>query len=301
MMAAGASNRAIALGLATDLNSIKFVSREIYIRLGVSDRRAALARARDLGLLARDDDVPAARPDAPCTVVGAPATHGSSGAHETPPVILVDGSAGSLLDRAGLAEALGKPPEHVVLTDPSRLEAALGRMSPAPQVVVVVRPPAPSDFGPWRALVPPRRPENLPLSRHVVVSRDLEPAHVVNALMAGASVVTPCVHDVAGAVRAARRGQLFLGAGLAKDALEFCAKNCPSTARSSSALCEDHLDVLRGVASGMANKQIADRLGTNVNTVKLRLKEIFARLGARDRCHALVVALQTGLLSIEEI
>lgn len=55
-------------------------------------------------------------------------------------------------------------------------------------------------------------------------------------------------------------------------------------------------DVLQLVASGLANKQIATRLGISEGTVKTHLKEVFARLEAANRAEAVAKGLQLGLL-----
>ena len=50
------------------------------------------------------------------------------------------------------------------------------------------------------------------------------------------------------------------------------------------------------LAEGMPNKQIADSLGVTEGTVKQHLKELFKRLGARNRTQAVKVARRMGLL-----
>ncbi len=59
-------------------------------------------------------------------------------------------------------------------------------------------------------------------------------------------------------------------------------------------------EILRKVVDGLSNKEIADRTGLPLNTVKLRLKEIFTRLNARDRTHAVLVALRMGLFGLDD-
>lgn len=55
-------------------------------------------------------------------------------------------------------------------------------------------------------------------------------------------------------------------------------------------------DVLELVCEGLDNAEIAERLVVVPKTVKFHLGGIFKRLGARNRTHAAVIALRTGLV-----
>jgi DNA-binding NarL/FixJ family response regulator len=56
------------------------------------------------------------------------------------------------------------------------------------------------------------------------------------------------------------------------------------------------LDVLRLIRDGCRNKQIADRLAIAETTVNFHIKNLVGKLGANDRTHAVIIALQRGLL-----
>ncbi|MFA5843333.1 MAG: response regulator transcription factor [Coriobacteriia bacterium] len=56
------------------------------------------------------------------------------------------------------------------------------------------------------------------------------------------------------------------------------------------------LDVLRLAAKGLTNESIARDLGVTVETVKTHLSRAFARLGAKDRAHAVAIGMRKGLL-----
>jgi len=56
------------------------------------------------------------------------------------------------------------------------------------------------------------------------------------------------------------------------------------------------VEILQGVAKGNSNKIVADCLKISENTVKNHVKSILSKLGANDRTHAVVIALQRGII-----
>ena len=66
--------------------------------------------------------------------------------------------------------------------------------------------------------------------------------------------------------------------------------------RSDESLTPREVDVLRSMSGGRSNKLIADDLNLSIETVKGHIKSILAKLSANDRSHALLIALQRGIL-----
>lgn len=64
----------------------------------------------------------------------------------------------------------------------------------------------------------------------------------------------------------------------------------------SSDLTEREIDVLKAIASGKSNKDIADHLSISVNTVKSHVRNLIQKLSVDDRTQAAVKALQEGLI-----
>jgi DNA-binding NarL/FixJ family response regulator len=62
------------------------------------------------------------------------------------------------------------------------------------------------------------------------------------------------------------------------------------------ALTTAEVDVLRLIAAGKANKEIADLLSVTEATVKGRVKNILSKLGADDRTHAAMIAVKRGII-----
>jgi DNA-binding NarL/FixJ family response regulator len=127
--------------------------------------------------------------------------------------------------------------------------------------------------------------------------------YVYAALSAGASGfllkdVTP-EHLVA-AVRMVRSGDALLAPAITRRLVERFANRGNDTAaihRDLSALTPRELEVLRLLAQGLSNAELAANLHLSEATVKTHVARILAKLGLRDRVQAVVVAYETGLVS----
>jgi len=64
------------------------------------------------------------------------------------------------------------------------------------------------------------------------------------------------------------------------------------------ALTEREVDVLLLISAGNSNKLIADQLSISEDTVKGHVKNILSKLGARDRTHAVTIALKRGIIQL---
>jgi DNA-binding NarL/FixJ family response regulator len=67
---------------------------------------------------------------------------------------------------------------------------------------------------------------------------------------------------------------------------------------TDDALTPGEIRVLRLIAEGNANKQIADQLSLTEETVKGRVKNILSKLGANDRTHAAMIGLRRGIIEV---
>jgi DNA-binding NarL/FixJ family response regulator len=67
---------------------------------------------------------------------------------------------------------------------------------------------------------------------------------------------------------------------------------------TDDALTPAEISVLRLIAAGNANKQIADQLSISEETVKGRVKNILSKLGANDRTHAATIGIKRGIIEI---
>jgi DNA-binding NarL/FixJ family response regulator len=71
-----------------------------------------------------------------------------------------------------------------------------------------------------------------------------------------------------------------------------------ATHATDDALTPAEIGVLRLIAAGNTNKQIADELSVTEETVKSRVKCILSKLGANDRTHAAIIGLKRGIIDL---
>src|ERR1700751_769823 len=67
---------------------------------------------------------------------------------------------------------------------------------------------------------------------------------------------------------------------------------------ADAALTTREIQVLRLIASGHANKEISTRLSINEETTKTHIKNILAKLGAKDRTHAVSLGVKRGIIAL---
>lgn len=135
----------------------------------------------------------------------------------------------------------------------------------------------------------------------ILTTFDLD-RYVYAALSAGASGfllkdVTP--EHLVGAVRLVRSGDALLAPAITRRLVERYARRDGDTRmvhRDLSALTPRELDVLRLLARGLSNAELAGRFQLSEATVKTHVARILAKLQVRDRVQAVVAAYETGLV-----
>lgn len=134
--------------------------------------------------------------------------------------------------------------------------------------------------------------------RVIVVTVHDEEGYVTEALRAGADgylLKTISQRELAEAVLSVLRGEPALHPAVAKKVLRgFVAISRGE--RLAGELSGREREVVRLLAEGMSNRQIADALKIGVETVKTHVSSIIEKLGATDRTHAVVLALRRGLV-----
>ena len=139
----------------------------------------------------------------------------------------------------------------------------------------------------------------LPDVEVIALTSVLEDASVSGAVRAGAIgylLKNTEADDLGRAIKAAADGQVQLAPEAAIRLMrEVRAPESPE------ALTERETEVLKLVARGKANKQIAHELFVGEKTVKAHVSSILAKLGVQSRTQAALYALRIGLVSMEEL
>jgi DNA-binding NarL/FixJ family response regulator len=133
-----------------------------------------------------------------------------------------------------------------------------------------------------------------PDARIVMISTYVGDEEIYGALQAGAMaylVKSVQREELTTAIRKAAAGQRHIPA-------EVAARLADRVTRSR--LSARELEVLRLLVSGRRNREIAGTLVISEGTVKLHVSSILGKLGAADRTEAVTVALQRGIVRLEQ-
>jgi NarL family two-component system response regulator LiaR len=105
--------------------------------------------------------------------------------------------------------------------------------------------------------------------------------------------------DLAGAIRAVKSGKSVLHPKIIAKLLKRAMIAPVEERKASDLLSERESEVLRLVALGMSNKEIAGKLFLSQRTVKAHLTNIFNKLNVASRSEAIVKGLKWGLVTLE--
>jgi DNA-binding NarL/FixJ family response regulator len=131
-----------------------------------------------------------------------------------------------------------------------------------------------------------------PEARIIVVTTHPGDVQISRALKAGARgylLKGMLRKELLETIRVVHAGQKRLSSEVAAEIAEHVAENT---------LTPREIDVLRLIAAGNANKEVAARLSLTEVTVKSHVKNILAKLGANDRTHAVTIALKRGIIDL---
>jgi DNA-binding NarL/FixJ family response regulator len=204
--------------------------------------------------------------------------------------------------RTGFAELLGTQPDFTVAgTARDGAEAVRVCRELRPDVVLMdVRMPGTDGIEATRQLAGPAAPRVL-----ILTTFDLD-EYVYDALRAGASgfllkdVTAERLFD---AVRIVAAGEALLAPTVTRRLISQFAQQRPPAASAASGpvaalatLTPRETQVLRLVAEGLSNPEVAARLVITEETVKTHVSRVLSKLGLRDRTQAVVTAYESGLV-----
>ncbi len=140
-----------------------------------------------------------------------------------------------------------------------------------------------------------------PATSVVMVTMHENPDYLLEAIKAGAAgyVLKGATRsEILATMRRVVRGEPVLSAGLAAQLLRRLASGrVPRRADGVGGLTPREQEVLRALARGRTNRQIADELIVSLSTVKPHVEHIIAKLGVSDRTQAAVRAVELGLVA----
>jgi two-component system, NarL family, response regulator LiaR len=150
--------------------------------------------------------------------------------------------------------------------------------------------------GGWDGIETTRRIlEHSPDVRVIALTASLDEPRMMGVLRAGAAGYIRKDAEpetLLAAVRAVARGRSYIDPSVARLALSAAPRE-ELTARET--------EVLRRLAQGLSNKEIAEALSISEETVKTHVSNVLAKLEAENRAQAIVQGLKRGLVSLEEL
>jgi DNA-binding NarL/FixJ family response regulator len=199
--------------------------------------------------------------------------------------------------RAGFKAVLEATGDIEVVAEASNGEEAVRAASEhAPDVVLMdIRMPGMDGIEATR---------RLPRQRVLILTTFGLDQYIIEALRAGASgflLKDAPTHEVVAAVRAVAAGDAVLSAAVTRQLLDQVARRLPAPVSRRPAeldlLTEREHEVLRMLANGLSNAEIATALVVSEATVKSHVSRLLGKLGLRDRVQAVIYAYETRLIS----
>src|SRR3982074_120704 len=138
--------------------------------------------------------------------------------------------------------------------------------------------------------------EQQPATHVIILTSFLDDERVVPAIRAGATsylLKDVAATDLAGAIRGARAGQAQLHPEVARRLMLQITS--PRKPEADALLTEREREVLRLLAEGRSNKEIARSLGGREGPVSVHVSNILGKLGLQDRTQAALFAVRNGL------
>ena len=141
-----------------------------------------------------------------------------------------------------------------------------------------------------------------PLTRVVVLTISSDDNDVMDAVMAGACgylLKDSSIHDLVGGIRAAAAGESLISPQIATKVLQRLrahATNADAAEKVAAELSEREIEVLKLIANGKDNAEIARDLYISPKTVKNHISNILMKLQIENRIQAAVYAVRSGLV-----
>jgi DNA-binding NarL/FixJ family response regulator len=142
----------------------------------------------------------------------------------------------------------------------------------------------------------------LPNTQIIILTTFDDDEYLMSGLRAGACgylLKDMPSEQLADAIRSAAKGQSPIGPEMARKLVNLVTQNPivpPAPTAATSELSDREIEVLRLIAAGSSNKEIAEKLFIAEGTAKNHVSNILSKLEARDRAQAVARAKELGLL-----
>lgn len=139
-------------------------------------------------------------------------------------------------------------------------------------------------------------------TRIIVLTSFSDDDHVFAAIKAGALgylLKDSSPQELIGAIRAVHDGDSFLHPKIARKLIRELNRPPAELPPTEEPLTGRELEVLKGVAQGLSNQEIADRLVISERTARAHISSILAKLHLANRTQAALYALRTGLADLK--
>lgn len=203
--------------------------------------------------------------------------------------------------RAGIAGLLATEPDFEVVGEAESGETALDIAATLrPDVVLMdLRMPGMGGVEATRRLTRSADPAPDPAPRVLIFTTYEEDDQILAAIEAGANgylVKAAPAEELAAGVRAVAAGQTVLAPSIAVQLVARAHSGAERREEPGARLTAREVEILRLVATGMSNPEIAAALFIGESTVKTHLLRTFEKLGVSDRTRAVTRAMECGIL-----
>jgi len=214
-------------------------------------------------------------------------------------ILLVDDQP---LLRTGFRMILSAEPDFAVVGEAGDGASAveIARRLKPDVVLMDIRMPGMDGIQATRALAGPGVVE--PMKVLILTTFGLD-EYVVESLRAGASgflLKDAPAEDLVEAIRIVAAGDALLAPSVTRRLLDRIASKLPpaheNVIPALSELTEREMEVLKLVARGLSNAEIAEKLVVSETTVKTHVSRILGKLDLRDRVQVVILAYETGLV-----
>ena len=145
--------------------------------------------------------------------------------------------------------------------------------------------------------------EKFPSVAVIMLTSSESDKHLYDAIKLGASgylLKSLDANELFSLLEGVKDGEVAMTRSMATHLIKAVARRSTDSTRGEEPLTKRELAVLRLVASGASNPDIADQMSISINTVKTHIKNILSKLQLENRTQAATYALQRGLVYPDE-